>query len=175
MEREPHPKGQPSGISGIRAALGGARPSKRLGQTFMIDPNLLSAVVRDARVGKDDFVLEIGTGTGRLTEALARAAGFVLSVEIDERLARIARDRLSRLSNVEILNADILGRSRAVSETVEERVLSLSDGRPPLVVGNLPYSISGRIVAALVLWHHGPAREKRPTEGSPSSSNRPRT
>jgi 16S rRNA (adenine1518-N6/adenine1519-N6)-dimethyltransferase len=124
----------------------------------MIDPNLLSALARDAEIGKDEVVLEIGTGTGRLTEILAAHAGFVLSIEIDDHLARIAGSSLAGFPNVEVMNADILDRSGAISPSVSDRILSQTDGRPPVVAANLPYSVSGRIIAALMLWEPGPAR-----------------
>jgi 16S rRNA (adenine1518-N6/adenine1519-N6)-dimethyltransferase len=147
-----------TGVSRIRSALGNARPKRKLGQTFMIDPNLLSALVRDADVGKEDVVLEIGTGTGRLTEVLARAAGPVLTVEIDRHLARISEEKLSEFTNVEIMNTDILEKSGAVAGSVGDRLAALANGKEPVVVANLPYSASGRIIAALLLWKHRLAR-----------------
>jgi len=66
----------------------------RRGQNFLVDLNLLDLLERSAGVGPDDVVLEVGTGTGALTERLAAAAGRVVTVEIDPRLAQLARDRL---------------------------------------------------------------------------------
>ena len=58
----------------------------RLGQNFLADPNLLAAIVRDARLAPDDVVLEVGAGEGVLTERLAAAAAHLHTVEIDRRL-----------------------------------------------------------------------------------------
>jgi len=66
----------------------------RRGQNFLVDLNLLDLLERSAGVGPDDVVLEVGTGTGALTERLAATAGRVVTVEIDPRLAQLARDRL---------------------------------------------------------------------------------
>jgi len=158
MTKRPISPGSPTGVSRIKTALGDARPKKKLGQTFMIDPNLLSALARDAEIGEHDVVLEIGTGTGRLTEILGKCTRFVLSIEIDQHLARIADGRLSGFPNVAVMNTDILDRSGAVSAEVTDRILALTNGLQPIVVGNLPYSISGRILAALVLWEPGASR-----------------
>ena len=62
--------------------------------------NLVDLVVRTAEIGPDDLVLEVGTGTGVLTERLAAAARRVVSCEIDPRLAQLARDRLVDRDNV---------------------------------------------------------------------------
>ena len=50
----------------------GLFPKKRLGQHFLVDPNILNKVIRTAQVGKEDVVLEVGPGLGEMTLALAR-------------------------------------------------------------------------------------------------------
>ena len=68
------------------------RPSKQRGQNFVIDGNTVRRIVRDAGVGPDDVVLEIGPGLGSLTLALLEVASHVVAVEVDQRLAaRLAR------------------------------------------------------------------------------------
>ena len=66
----------------LRAA--GFRPSKSLGQNFLLEPTLLSSIVSDAGVGPGHVVLEIGAGAGTLTRELARLAARVVTVEVDE-------------------------------------------------------------------------------------------
>ena len=63
----------------------GFRPSRRLGQNFLLDENMLRAIVRDAGVGPEDCVLEIGPGCGFLTLHLAREVRELVCVEIDPR------------------------------------------------------------------------------------------
>ncbi len=138
-------------IAEIRELLGGIRPKKRFGQTFMIDPNLLAAMVRDAGVTRRDVVLEIGTGIGALTEIIAEAAGAVVTVEIDIALARIAGEKLAAFNNVEIVVTDFLGPSDTVAAEVERMVLAHGESAP-IIVSNLPYSTAGPIIAALILW-----------------------
>ena len=72
----------------FRAALEerGFRPSRRLGQNFLLDENMVRAIVRDARIEAGDFVLEIGAGCGFLSLHLLDAGANLVCVEIDERL-----------------------------------------------------------------------------------------
>ena len=56
---------------------------KRLGQNFLIDPNIVHKIVVLAELGPNDDVLEIGPGRGILTEALCRTAGRITAVEVD--------------------------------------------------------------------------------------------
>ena len=102
----------------------------RLGQNFLTDTNLLDAIVRDAKLGPDDVVLEVGAGEGPLTERLARVAAHVHAVEIDRRLEP-ALERIAALPNVELHWGDAL-----------ELDLAGLDPAPTAVVSNLPYSIA---------------------------------
>ena len=92
----------------IRMQAYGVRPSKKLGQNFLADFNLLKAIIADAEVGPDDFVLEVGTGAGSLTGYLAEAAGLVLSVELDRGMFELSRDILQGTPNLLQLRADAL-------------------------------------------------------------------
>ena len=77
------------GASEIRAlaALLDLKPSKSLGQNFVIDANVCRKIVRVADVKSDDVALEIGPGLGSLTLALLEEAASVVAIEIDQRLA----------------------------------------------------------------------------------------
>ncbi len=112
----------------------GLFPRKKLGQHFLVDPNILNKVVRTARVGKEDVVLEVGPGLGQMTVALSRQAKKVIAVEIDERLAAVLKQKLEDLPNVEVIRDDIL--------EVDFKLLFKRETRPIKVVANLPYQIS---------------------------------
>src|SRR5262249_47783693 len=76
----------PAEIREIAGRLGG-RPSKRLGQNFVVDPGTVRRIVTLARLRPDDVVLEVGPGFGSLTLGLLAAAGEVIAVEVDPVLA----------------------------------------------------------------------------------------
>ena len=76
----------------------GVRPKKQLGQHFLIDLNLMRLLIDSAGITGDDVVLEVGCGTGSLTEALAEKAGKVICAELDQIVAQIARTRLAKAS-----------------------------------------------------------------------------
>ncbi len=112
----------------------GLFPEKRLGQHFLVDPNILSKVVRTAGVRREDVVLEVGPGLGQMTVALSRQAKKVIAVEIDERLAVVLKQKLEDYPNVEVIRSDIL--------EVDFKRLFKKETRPVKVVANLPYQIS---------------------------------
>jgi 16S rRNA (adenine1518-N6/adenine1519-N6)-dimethyltransferase len=71
----------------------GTEPRHRFGQNFMIDQNLVRLVADAGEVGAGDFVVEVGPGTGTLTEELLSRRAEVLAVEIDRDLAAALRER----------------------------------------------------------------------------------
>jgi 16S rRNA (adenine1518-N6/adenine1519-N6)-dimethyltransferase len=112
----------------------GLFPKKRLGQHFLVDRNILNKVIRTARVGKEDVVLEVGPGLGEMTLGLAQKAGRVIAVEIDSKLVELLKKKMSAIPNVQIIWGDIL--------KVDFSSLFRQAGKPLKVVANLPYQIS---------------------------------
>ena len=84
---------------------GGARRRAELGQHFLAGGWLAAELVEQAGVGAGDLVVEIGAGTGVLTEALARRAGRVVAVECDPRLADRTRARLASYANLRVVTS----------------------------------------------------------------------
>src|SRR5690606_31866244 len=123
-------------------------PKKGLGQNFLHDVNVLEKIVAAAELTPDDTVLEIGAGTGTLTEVLAQTAKRVIAVEIDDRLRPILEERLSAYPNVEIIYNDIL----------ETDVPTLVGGDEYVVVANVPYYITSAIIRHLLESEHRPRR-----------------
>jgi 16S rRNA (adenine1518-N6/adenine1519-N6)-dimethyltransferase len=127
----------------------GFRPSRRLGQNLLQDGNMARAIVRDARVGRGEFVLEIGAGAGFLTLHLAAAGVELLAVEIDERLLAIARRLVEEGApgaSVSWLHADALAGKH---ELHPELVARLPRSGPWHVVSNLPYSVGSPLLVLL--------------------------
>lgn len=153
----------------------GVSPNRRLGQHFLVDLNLMRLLVESAGIGPRDVVLEVGTGTGSLTEALARQAGHVVTVELDRTLAGIAQVRLAGAENVQILNIDVLAGKGAIHPAVAEAVTQAharlrgtgpissidptdsTQGRV-LLVSNLPYDVASSVMIDLVKGSAAPGQ-----------------
>lgn len=115
------------------------RAKKALGQNFLVDGNVIANIIRAARIGGDDRVLEIGPGKGAITERLAESAARVVAVEWDRDLVPLLRETLGVHANVEIVHGDIL------CTDLSSLLLPLWTGRWK-VVANLPYNISSQIL-----------------------------
>ena len=117
------------------------KPSKSLGQNFVIDSNVCTKIVRTAGVTSDDIALEIGPGLGSLTLAMLEVAKSVIAVEIDSRLAQqlpitVAR-HFEHPENLTVINMDAL----AVND------LPVA---PTVLVANLPYNVSVPVLLHLL-------------------------
>ena len=133
-----------------RFAEAGIHPRTKLGQNFLIDLNLQRLLVDAAEPAPEDVVLEVGTGTGSLTVLLAERCAWVVTVEVDAHLARLAAVELKAADNVTMLQCDVLKNKNrldpAVLEEVSER-LTAGPGRRFKLVANLPYNIATPIVS----------------------------
>ena len=131
-------------IRGLLAARG-VRPKHRLGQNFLHDHNQLRKIVAAAGVSPGDLVLEVGPGTGTLTEALVEADVEVISVELDEDMAAIVESRLG--DRFKLIRGDCLDRRRHLSPAILE---ALND-RPFRLVANLPYQAATPLMMDLLI------------------------
>lgn len=126
----------------------GIAPKRSLGQNFLHDPNMLDKIVSSAALQPDEAVLEVGPGTGVLTERLAAVAPELVAVELDDRLQPILTERLAAFPQARVIYQDIL--------SVD--VAALFKGRPYVVVANLPYYITSAILRHLLESAHPPRR-----------------
>jgi 16S rRNA (adenine1518-N6/adenine1519-N6)-dimethyltransferase len=130
------------------------RPKNKLGQNFLIDLNLVDFIVKQAELTRDDMVLEVGTGTGSLTAALADQAGAVLSVEIDGAFHDLVRETLAGLAHVQFFHGDILKNKNHLNPYVLEKLhdgLDRFGGKHLKLVANLPYAVATPVIANLML------------------------
>ena len=111
----------------------GLRPTKKLGQNFVVDANTCRKIVKSADVGPTDIALEIGPGLGSLTLAMLESASEVIAIEIDERLAAELPETAERhgldASKLTIINQDAMGMTTLPKD-------------PTVLVANLPYNVS---------------------------------
>lgn len=84
------------------------KPIKRLGQNFLIDKQVIKKIIRAANLQSKDIVLEIGPGTGTLTQEIAKTAKKVIAVEKDPRMIEVLKESLKDFKNVKSINQDIL-------------------------------------------------------------------
>jgi 16S rRNA (adenine1518-N6/adenine1519-N6)-dimethyltransferase len=117
------------------------KPSKSLGQNFVIDSNVCTKIVRTAGVTSDDIALEIGPGLGSLTLAMLEIAKAVIAVEIDPRLAQqlpiTVAQHFEHPENLTVINKDAL----AVNDLPVD---------PTVLVANLPYNVSVPVLLHLL-------------------------
>ena len=117
------------------------KPSKSLGQNFVIDSNVCTKIVRTAGVTSDDIALEIGPGLGSLTLAMLEVAKSVIAVEIDPRLAQqlplTVAEHFEHPENLTVINKDALA--------VHDLPVA-----PTVLVANLPYNVSVPVLLHLL-------------------------
>jgi 16S rRNA (adenine1518-N6/adenine1519-N6)-dimethyltransferase len=133
-------------------ASAGVFPNKHFGQHFLVDLNLMRLLIDSANICSDDIVLEVGCGTGSLTEGLAERAGYCIAVEIDDTLAKITQEQLAEKDNVAVINTDILESKHTISGIVieaTEQARKKYIGRL-LLIANLPYNVSCPVMLNLV-------------------------
>lgn len=114
----------------------GIRLTKRLGQHYLVDPNICRKLVSLCELSPDDTVIEIGSGLGALTDLLAARCKRVIAVDVDRRVSEALRQRLARVPNVEVRCQDILE-------------FPWSEYRGSHVVGAIPYHITSPILINL--------------------------
>ncbi|MGD8452707.1 MAG: 16S rRNA (adenine(1518)-N(6)/adenine(1519)-N(6))-dimethyltransferase RsmA [Phycisphaerae bacterium] len=142
-------------LSDIRALLGGAglSPLHRFGQNFLIDLNLMRKLVDAAGLQPGDVVLEVGCGTGSLTEMLLDAGTHVVGVEIDHGLQGILRDRLGGHPAFSLIQGDALAGKHEINPlvlNVLEQTLARHGATRCRLVANLPYQIATPLLMELL-------------------------
>ena len=145
MSDDPPAPSRLLGPADVRRLAGehGVRPTKTLGQNFVVDANTVRRIVRTAEVSPDDVVLEVGPGLGSLTLGLLPAGARVVAVEVDPVLAdalpgtvaAYAPDLADRLG---VVTADAL------------RLYRLDGPAPTAVVANLPYNVAVPVLLHLL-------------------------
>lgn len=121
-----------------------ARTRKRFGQHWLQSESVLSKIVEAAELGVGDRVLEIGPGTGALTQRLLAQAEQVVAIEIDRTLYRKLETQFEDASDLLLLQGDFLALNLA--QELDQR----GNQQPNKVVANIPYYITGPILERLL-------------------------
>jgi 16S rRNA (adenine1518-N6/adenine1519-N6)-dimethyltransferase len=116
------------------------KPSKRLGQNFLINEHAIEKVISSANISPDDFVLEIGPRTGNLTKLLCQKAKKVVAIEKDRKIIDLLKNQLKENPNLEIINADAL----------KIDLKKIFKNKEYKVVANLPFYITAPIIRKLL-------------------------
>jgi 16S rRNA (adenine1518-N6/adenine1519-N6)-dimethyltransferase len=121
----------------------GIRPTKRLGQNFVIDANTVRRIVRAAELTPDDVVVEVGPGLGSLTLGLLGEAARVVAVEVDPVLAdtlphTVREHAPATADRLEVVTADAL------------QLMTVPGPPPTALVANLPYNVAVPVVLHLL-------------------------
>ena len=119
----------------IRATSYKIQAKKSLGQNFLINPHILEKIVAAAEITSNETVLEIGPGTGNLTEILSKEAGRVIAIEKDHRLISVLTEKFKN-SNVKLVEDDIL--------KLDPRDLEITQDYK--IVANIPYYITSNLL-----------------------------
>ncbi len=130
----------------------GIFPKKRLGQNFLIDQNIIRLIVNAAKITNQDVVLEVGCGTGTMTELIREQTGHVIAVDLDPDVASIAAEQLKDSPNVTLFNTDILAGKHHVAQEV---LNAITEARKTftqdfLLVANLPYAVASPVMINLI-------------------------
>jgi len=133
-------------IGQIKALLAGNgfRFSKSMGQNFLTAAWVPERIAEEAGLDKKTGVVEIGPGIGCLTVQLAKRAGKVVSVELDNMLRPVLGETLAGFDNTELIFGDVL--KLDLRSIAEERL----EGRKPVVCANLPYNITSPLISAFI-------------------------
>ena len=122
------------------------KAKKSLGQNFLIDNNIINKIIEIGNINNNKTVMEIGAGYGNLTKAIiSRAPKKIFAVEKDKKLASLLEKKFKNYKNLKIINRDILN-------IIEEKNLEQN----MVVFGNLPYNISTKILASLIMLKNWP-------------------
>ncbi len=133
-------------LTEIKAILAsrGLRPKHRFGQNFLHDHNVLRALMKAANISAGEVLLEVGPGTGALTDLLVQANAQVIACELDRDLAAFNRERFG--ARISLIEGDCLAGKHSLNPLLTKAI----QGRPFRMIANLPYQAATPLIAILL-------------------------
>lgn len=120
--------------------------SKKRGQNFLIDQNLLYKLVQATKIEKNDYIVEIGGGLGHLTSFIIETGAKIIVFEIDRKLAHLLKERFSHKSQANVIWEDFLKASFKDLFSKEVSPNRFSNEKKVKILANIPYSITTPIL-----------------------------
>ena len=122
------------------------KAKRSLGQNFLIDKNIINKIINAVDINENNTVIEIGAGYGNLTKYIIdRKPKKIFAIEKDKKLSLFLKKKFKLSKNLKVINEDILN-------IIQKNNL----GKNIIVFGNLPYNISTKILASLVMLNKWP-------------------
>jgi len=125
-------------------------PRHRFGQNFMIDQNLIRVIADAATPTAGEVVIEVGPGTGTLTDELLSRGVDLVAVEIDRDLAKLLRERFENEPRFKLIEGDALSSKHALNDELVQAIAA-ARGRRIKLVANLPYNIASPLIIELLI------------------------
>ncbi len=151
----------PQTLTHIKQTLSahGLRPKHRLGQNFLHDHNHLKAIIKAGTIKENDLVLEVGPGTGTLSQQILETGAKLLAVEIDQDLKPILQAALHPYGDkAKLLYTDVLKSKHIIAPQIFADLQELAQTPAPTfkLIANLPYNVASPLLANLVVDYINP-------------------
>ncbi len=139
-------------LTDIRAMLAahGMTPKHRFGQNFLTDHNLLRKLVDASAIGPHSVVLEIGPGTGTMSEEILARGAELIAIELDREMSALLREHFAKEARFTLIEGDCLDGKRSLNA----EALAKLNGRAFTLVANLPYQAASPVMANCAALPH---------------------
>jgi len=109
------------------------KPVKHAGQNFLVSEEIIEKIISSAKIKKGETILEVGPGTGNLTEALLSAGAKVTAIEKDHNLSEVLKSKV-KSQKLKVIEEDILNFDEAAIK------------KPYRIIANIPYYLTGQLL-----------------------------